>query len=72
MANLPALRPDLRDFEKAAGISVDVIVRLKNSEHKTIGRYIHGVTEWQVNGWTGSPEVVEWWPLPETGTGEGA
>lgn len=67
---LPELRPDLRDFEKLAGISVDVLVKVDGFECHSIGRYLHGLKEWQVNNVSGGPpKVIEWWPLPEFGTG---
>lgn len=71
LINLPPLRPDLRDFEKQAGISVDVLVSVGGSSCVTIGRYLHGVKEWQANGFGGNgfTKVTEWWPLPEAGTG---
>jgi hypothetical protein len=71
MGKLPEIRKDLREFEKQAGISVYVIVRVKGFKDHNIGRYLHGLEEWQVYGHGGEPpEVIEWWPLPEFGTGE--
>lgn len=52
-----------------AGSTADVVVRLEGSNYLTIGRYLHELEEWQVNGWNGAPVVEEWWPLPEVGTG---
>lgn len=69
---LPPVRDDLRDFEKLAQISVDVLVRIEGFASKAIGRYIHGAEAWQVDGWSGNPTVVEWWPLPENETGHPA
>lgn len=66
---LPPVRTDLRDFEKQAAMSVDVLVRLEGFRDKAIGRYIHGAEEWQINGCTGYFKVLEWWPMPEDGTG---
>jgi hypothetical protein len=69
---LPPLRPDLRDFEKQAGISVDVLVKVKSFSNIVIGRYLYGLSNWQVNGVCGyhtPEEVEEWWPMPELGTG---
>lgn len=65
----PEVREDLKDFEKLAAISVDVLVRVEGFKDKNIGRYIHGTECWQVNGWSGNPKVIEWWPLPENNTG---
>lgn len=68
--NKPPRRADLRDFEKLAGISDDVLVRVRGFSGHSIGRYVHGSEEWQVNGFGGSPpDVEEWWPLPKKGTG---
>lgn len=62
---LPPVRTDLRDFEEAAQISVDVLVKVKNHASFSLGRYIHGLGEWQVNNMGGdAPDVTEWWPLP--------
>lgn len=67
---LPPLRDDLRDFEIPSGTSVDVLVRPHNSKYITIGRYFHGLGEWQINNCSGQGwEVEEWWPMPVIGTG---
>lgn len=69
---LPEIKSDLREFEKEAGISVDVICRVAGFAGVWIGRYIHGCECWQVNGMSGDePLVLEWWTLPEEGTGNG-
>ena len=65
--SFPPVRSDLSEFERVAAFSVDVIVRLPNV--KAVGRYIHGLGEWQVDGYAGVLKVVEWWPLPKNGTG---
>ena len=63
---LPPVRTDLHEFEKLAQLSVDVLVKVKNHAGFFLGRYIHGLEEWQVNNMGGdAPNVVEWWPLPE-------
>ena len=67
--NLPPVRSDLSALERPAAISVDVIVRLADFKVKTVGRYIHGLEEWQVDGYAGASKVVEWWPMPPNGTG---
>lgn len=68
--NLPVLRDDLRGFEKAAGLSVDVLVKAEKWGNIMIGRYIHGLGEWQLNNVSGDPPVItEWWYVPEIGTG---
>lgn len=69
MSNLPEKRKDLKDFEKFAGLSVDVLVGIEGCSGMHVGRYIHGCESWQVNGFNGDWKVVEWWPLPEKGTG---
>lgn len=69
---LPEKRDDLKDFEKAAGLSVDVIVSVKDFRCLYIGRYIYGIKQWQVNNWSGYHVIIEWWPLPEIGTGNAA
>jgi hypothetical protein len=69
---LPPLRDDLRDFENQAGISVDVLVKVKRYQNIAIGRYFYGLSEWQINGACGyyaSEEIEEWWLMPELGTG---
>lgn len=68
--NLPPIREDLRDFERAAGRSVDVIVRLRWGNDIHIGHYFYGLQEWRAGPWSNhAAPVVEWWPLPAAGTG---
>lgn len=57
------------EIERKVGVSVDVLVRIKGFKDKAIGRYIHGSGIWSVNGWSGEPDVLEWWPLPDNETG---
>lgn len=66
---LPPVKADLKDFEKLSQPSVDVLLRIVGSDSHAIGRYIHGVGEWQVYGWSGKPKVEEWWELPAFGSG---
>jgi hypothetical protein len=69
---LPPLRDDLKDFEKAAGLSVDVLIKFKRFSNVVIGRYLHGIEEWQANGVGGSYDadsIEEWWLMPVIGTG---
>ena len=70
MSTLPKLRDDLKEFEVAAGISVDVLVLIESTSRPVTGRYLHGIGEWQVDYTSGYPTVIEWWPLPEIGTGQ--
>lgn len=68
--HLPEKRTDLRDSEKPCGRSVDVLVRVEGYEGVTIGRYYHGLNEWQLNNHGGvPPAVLEWWPMPKPRTG---
>lgn len=68
--DLPERRKELEGFNEDVGISVDVLVRLKTFHDIMIGRYIHGIGEWQVDGVHGTTNnVIEWWPFPEFGTG---
>lgn len=61
----PPVRTDLRDFEELAKPSIDVLVKVKNHAGVNVGRYIHGLNEWNVNGFGGdAPNVIEWWPMP--------
>jgi hypothetical protein len=66
---LPPLRDDLRDFEKLAGLSVDVLVRAKGWDGICIGRYLYSIGEWQLQHVNGKSTVYEWWPMPIVGTG---
>lgn len=52
-----------------AGMSADVMTF--GPFGLRVGRYYHGIGEWQVDGVHSSDPllVVEWWPLPEIGTG---
>ncbi|WP_210498772.1 hypothetical protein [Vibrio crassostreae] len=68
-SKFPEVRDDLRDFEKLAAVSIDVLVHVKGFQNPMVGRYIHGAQEWQVDGIHGTPTVIEWWLLPEKGTG---
>jgi len=54
-----------KDYPFECEVSVDVLVQLEGFKGWWIGRYIHALGEWQVNGWSGSPVVVAWHPLPE-------
>jgi len=51
--------------------SEDVIVHVENYG-LSVGRYYHKGEFWSVNGMTGDFKVLEWWPLPEIGTGNKA
>lgn len=65
----PNIRDDLKEYERDASPSVDVLVKIKGYPSKAIGRYIHGIDEWQVDGWSGHPIILEWWYLPENESG---
>ena len=56
-------------WSRSSGKSVDVLVSLERVEGFQIGCYHHELGKWQVVGFNGDWEVVEWWPLPEYGTG---
>lgn len=66
---LPKRLTEAHEHLLSAGATADVIVKVKGFESLTIGRYLHEIEEWQINFWSGAPEVEEWWPLPEIGTG---
>ncbi len=66
---LPEVRKDLSDFEKPSQLSVTVLVSVNNIKGIQIGRYIHSLEEWQVDGFHGSFNAIEWWPIPEVGSG---
>lgn len=63
-------------FPRSAGPksdwSVDVLVRVAGSgDHDDVirsGRYHFLLCEWYVTGYN-HPVIVEWWPMPEFGTG---
>lgn len=61
---LPPLKKTDDAFEKAAGVSVDVVIRLKGGDSRHIARYIHNLEQWQVSFIAGAADVAEWWPLP--------
>jgi hypothetical protein len=63
---LPPVKENPRDdVEAVAQMTDDVIVQLEGGGCKWIGRYSHYLEEWQINGWTGSPKVAKWWPMPD-------
>lgn len=69
--NFPPIKENLHDLEKEAKPSVDVLDKTPRFTNIMTGRYIHGAEAWQVDGVhsAGGIEVVEWWPMPEIGTG---
>lgn len=67
--NLPKIRGGLRDFEEAMKPSVEVLVKVKDMPYKSLGRYLHGLEEWQVQQCTGEINVIEWWYLPKNESG---
>jgi len=70
--NFPPMREDIRDFESLAKPSERVLVQVENGKEFWFGRYFHGLNEWSVDGWTGSPKVTKWWKLPDPdSTGNG-
>lgn len=70
--NLPPIKQDADIFEKNAGMSVDVVVRAKGWAGYHIAKYFHAIGEWRLPWFNGAAEVIEWWPLPEAGTGQGS
>jgi len=69
---LPKIKQDMHWSERAANPSVDVLVKVDRIEGLSIGRYFHGIGKWQIVGFHGDWDVVEWWDLPESGTGNKA
>lgn len=69
MKNLPPVKSNLKEIEKSASPSIDVLIKIKGHSEPTIGRYIHGGEFWQSSTMSGQVEVEEWWPLPVSGTG---
>lgn len=49
-----------------------VIVRVKyrDGDCMAIGRYLHAIDGWRVDGFSGDAPVLEWWPMPDPGTGK--
>lgn len=61
---LPPLKKTDDAFEKAAGITDDVVIRLKGGDSRHIAKYSHTLDQWFVSFIAGPADVVEWWPLP--------
>jgi hypothetical protein len=68
----PKVKENLSEIEHHIKPSVDVLISTTFFKEITIGRYIHGGTFWQINQITGNltdNDIIEWWYLPEKGTG---
>lgn len=65
----PPVKGELELFEKWSRPSVDVLVRVEGLAGVHAGRYFHGAEKWQINHAHGDWKVLEWWPMPEPGTG---
>jgi len=48
-----------------------VIVRVKYLDDScmAVGRYLHAIDGWRVDGFSGDAPVLEWWPMPAPNTG---
>ncbi|GBO89190.1 hypothetical protein [Marinobacter salsuginis] len=70
-SRLPDPKANPHPTEVEAQPSDNVIVRVESREGYAmdIGRYLHGIESWRVDGISGDAPVVEWWPMPEPGTG---
>lgn len=68
---LPAEKADPHPTEVEARPSDYLIVRVKDrdGERMAIGRYLHGIESWRVDGFSGDAPVLEWWPMPAPGSG---
>lgn len=51
--------------------SARVLVRPANLSGLWFGQYMHGLKKWRLDGVPSAIgiQVVEWWPLPDAGTG---
>lgn len=52
-----------------SGASAFVLVRAEGWSGLHIGRYYHEIGAWSIYGPNARVKVIEWWPLPEHGTG---
>lgn len=69
MSQLPEIKKILKNkIETGLLPSDDVLVNVEGYGI-AIGRYFHTGQFWSVNGISGDVVVIEWWPLPELGTG---
>jgi len=70
---LPPLRDDNDVFDAVAGMSVWVLLKLKQVDEVIVGHYFHTIDKWKLaNNATSTfenDEVEEWWPMPAIGTG---
>lgn len=69
MNNLPERLSTGHPHDLAAGASASVLVSINGFRDLAIGQYLHELDTWSVIGWNGSPDIVEWWPLPDKGSG---
>lgn len=65
----PEINENATEIEKACGMSIDVLVKVKGFAGLRTGRYVYGVGCWIVDGLHGEWTVEEWWYLPEKGSG---
>lgn len=68
----PPLDENGTDFEKSAGISITVLVKVKSFKYPIVGNYWFAGEFWTVNGIHGNlsdSDIEEWYYLPEIGTG---
>lgn len=68
MKNLPPENKALISLSEEVK-SIRVLVRVKNSTVILFGVYSYALGKWRVQGFSGFGKVVEWWPMPEIGTG---
>lgn len=70
-SELPAEKENPHITEVEARPSEYLIVRVKerDGERMAIGRYLHGIESWRVDGFSGDAPVIEWWPMPVPGSG---
>jgi len=70
MKNLPPKADSHHWLDAAAKPSVVVLAKFQAFSNLVLCRYYYALKEWHIDGFHGSsPEPVEWWLLPETGTG---
>lgn len=70
VTNLPPRDENAHEYErKSSQPSVEALVVVEGFRGYTVGRYLYGLAEWQIEGHHGPRKVLEWWPLPERGTG---
>lgn len=68
----PCLDTTNTDFEKSAGKSIDILVKVKGFKDVRVGNYWIAGEYWTANNVHGNlkdSDIEEWWDIPKSGEG---